>query len=523
MLKRRDYLFLAVATAIVVLVIVALQPVPGYMDADYYYAGGTQLAQGKGFSDPFLWNYLDLPEGIPHPSNSYWNPLASMIAAGGMILTGKINFLSARIGFILMALMVPLVVAALSQRITHRRDLALISGILAIFPGYYLPFVVTTDNYSLYLLVGALYFLLLTRLTAPKSFLLGSLAGLLNLARGDGLLWLPLTLFAVTVLAFREYQAEVSWARLRRSVLSASLVLVGYLLVMGAWLGRDLVAFGTLLPPGSKPVPWMTSYSQIYTFTPGQYTFQSLLANGWLAILKMRAKAFWQNLSTAFLAQGMVFLFPLVVIGAWKVRKLFVVQFGALGWFILLLAESLLFPFASVNGGFFHAGTVFQPLMFVLIPLGLDVLVNRLREMKHSLRQVSMLLPAVLLIFVISLNVMLVKIRVIDSGWNEGEYLYQTADQFLVEQGARPQDVVMVRNPPAYYIMTGRSTISIPYGDLETLLAASRKYNAGYIILERDGTPKSLIDLYNHPNDYPDFAYLGAIGDSRILLIKSAP
>jgi hypothetical protein len=295
------------------------------------------------------------------------------------------------------------------------------------------------------------------------------------------------------------------------------------LLVMGAWFGRDLIAFGSLLPPGSKPVPWMTNYNQLYTFTPDQYTFQSLLANGWLAIFKMRAQALWQNLGTAFFAQGMVFLFPLVVIGAWKARKLFIVQLGVLGWFLLLIAESLLFPFAGVNGGFFHAGTVFQPLIFALIPLGLDVLVTRLGRMKHSLRQVFVILPAVLLIFSVSLSLMLVKIRVIDSGWNEGEYLYQAADQFLVEQGARPQDIVVVRNPPAYYIMTNRSAIPIPYGGLETLLAASRKYNARYVILEGDGTPKSLIDLYSYPDEFSDFAYLGAIGDTHVLLVKSIP
>ena len=206
-LSRRDYLILFVLALMVALVIVALQPVPGYMDADYYYAGGKQLASGHGFTDPFLWNYLDHPQGLPHPSNSYWNPLASIVAAGGMVLTGKINFLSARIGFILMAALAPLIVAALAYRISRKRSLALLAGLLTIFSGYYLPFIVTTDNYSLYMLVGALYFLLLDRLTFPKSILLGVLAGAFNLARGDGLLWLPLTLLAVTVLAYRQAPA----------------------------------------------------------------------------------------------------------------------------------------------------------------------------------------------------------------------------------------------------------------------------------------------------------------------------
>ena len=51
----------------------------------------------------------------------------------------------------------------------------------------------------------------------------------------------------------------------------------------------------------------------------------------------------------------------------------------------MLLAESLLFPFASVSGGFFHAGTAFQPLWFALAPLGLDVLFVRISRNNKKL------------------------------------------------------------------------------------------------------------------------------------------
>jgi hypothetical protein len=65
-LSWREYFILFILGLMVALVVVALQPVPGYMDADYYYAGGKQLAGGQGFSDPFIWNYLDHPQGLPH-------------------------------------------------------------------------------------------------------------------------------------------------------------------------------------------------------------------------------------------------------------------------------------------------------------------------------------------------------------------------------------------------------------------------------------------------------------------------
>ena len=63
---------------------------PGYMDACYAYNGGYSVASGRGWSDSYLWNYLDDPAGLPHPSHGYWMPLVSLLAAGGMMISGKI-------------------------------------------------------------------------------------------------------------------------------------------------------------------------------------------------------------------------------------------------------------------------------------------------------------------------------------------------------------------------------------------------------------------------------------------------
>ncbi len=60
-------------------------------------------------------------------------------------------------------------------------------------------------------------------------------------------------------------------------------------------------------------------------------------------------------------------------------------------------------------------------------------------------------------------SILLVKMRVLDSGWNEGEPLYLKTEQLLLKQGSRPDAVVMVRNPPAYFVMTGRQAIVVPF------------------------------------------------------------
>ena len=70
-MKAWIYLLLFILGFGVVIALAALQTTPGYMDSDYYYAGGLQLARGEGFWEKFIWNFLDDPGELPHPSHGY--------------------------------------------------------------------------------------------------------------------------------------------------------------------------------------------------------------------------------------------------------------------------------------------------------------------------------------------------------------------------------------------------------------------------------------------------------------------
>ena len=202
-MSLRTYLYLFLFGLAVTVVIAQFQPIPGYLDSDYYFGGGIQLATGKGFTEPYLWNYLDNSTSLPHPSHSYWMPLASIISAFGMWLTGQTSYGAARIFFLLIASLVPPLTAALAYTFSQRRDLAIASGALAVFSIYHAPFVGVTDNFSLFMLLGGLYFIFATQLIQDPTrtrhwLLLGLLAGLMTLSRSDGLLWLALTFLFAT-------------------------------------------------------------------------------------------------------------------------------------------------------------------------------------------------------------------------------------------------------------------------------------------------------------------------------------
>jgi hypothetical protein len=89
-----------------------------------------------------------------------------------------------------------------------------------------------------------------------------------------------------------------------------------------------------------------------------------------------------------------------------------------------------------------------------------------------------------------------------------------------VEQGARPEEIVMTRNPPAYFIMTGRQAIVVPYGNLQTVLEVVQKFQVSYLILEPGSASGDLLILYDYPMDNPNFNYLGRIDETIILSFK---
>ena len=171
------------------------QQSPGYMDAEYYYAGGLELASGRGFTEPFIWNYLDDPVSVPRPSHAYWMPLASLLAAAGMVMSGSTTFAASRIFFLLLAGLIPVATAALSWELYHQRAMALMAGALALLPGFYLPYLATSDTFAIFMLLGVVWLLLIGRIVHKRQvdrvkwlliLGLGMTAGLMHLARADG-------------------------------------------------------------------------------------------------------------------------------------------------------------------------------------------------------------------------------------------------------------------------------------------------------------------------------------------------
>jgi hypothetical protein len=320
--RARDLLLLFLISLVVRLV--AVWPIlhPDYMDAVYSYDIAVNLAQGQGLNEPFLWNYMDDPAGIPHPSHLYWMPLPTFLAWMGILLFGQ-SYRAAQVFFVLLSALLPLVSYWVAVYATRRRFYGWLAGLLTVFCGYYAIYWGHTDNFAPFALAGSLCLIFAWRAARAKeagqrwlilALAAGVLAALAHLARADGLLLLvAIAIFDVRWLPSRTGDSN---RRPRFDVGHLAWVLLGYILVMLPWLVRNRLAGGTLLTAGGGQTMWMTTYDDLFAYGR-DFSLAGYLAWGWSNILRSKLDALWLNLQSMVAVWGMVFLAPLAVIGFW--------------------------------------------------------------------------------------------------------------------------------------------------------------------------------------------------------------
>jgi len=497
----------------------AFEHEPGYMDAEYYFVSGLDLAQGKGLYLPVLWNYLNDPLAIPHPSHTYWMPLSALLAALGALWGGQ--FPAARLPFILAASLVPPLTVYVGLRLHQNKHWAFLGGLFALFPVYYLAYLPTTDSFGLYMLLGSGMLLLAGGRSRPilRVFLAGLLAGLMHMTRADGLMW-GLVLVACVVVEGKRYAGTKS-ERLAWAAALGLAGLAGYLFPTMYWYTRNINLWGQLMPPGGSRALWLTRYEETFAYPANLLTVQRWLASGWQAILAARWQAFVVNLQTFAGVQGAVVLGPFMLIGLWRLRRRIETRLGAGLWLLTFAVMALVFPFAGQNGSFFHSGAAVQPLLWAAAPPGIAAAVDWLARLRRWQRgnRVQRFVEVLLVGACLLVSGVIFEQKVIGvsgrAAWNAGAGAYRQIEARLVELGATPCLAVMVNNPPGYYAATRRSAVVLPYGDEGALLAAGRAYLISYVIIDRSNA-FYLRRLYDQPGDYPGLDYLDSVGDARI-------
>jgi len=467
------------------------QTQPGYMDACYYTVGAQQLASGRGFSEPFIWNYLDDPAGLPRPSHQYWMPLPSVLAALSMQV-GGLTFRAAQAPFMLLSALLAVIAYAVAWQTSASRRHAWAAAALAIFSGFYVAYWSVPETFAPFAAFGSLSLWAMSRAQAGRwGFVAGVCAGLAHLTRADGVLLLLPALFIGRGKPWRG----VLW------------VVLGYGVAISPWLIHNWMTTGRLLSIAGAKTLFLTNYDDLYSFGK-TLDLSTYLSWGVGNILRSKLDALWANLQTLVAVVGMIFLAPFAVIGFWRQRRDPLYQAAMIYGAALYLVMSLAFTFPGARGGMFHSGAALLPFIFAASLAGLDSVVGwaaaRISTWDATKARRGFTWELVGLAVLVSVALYGLRVR----GWNQADAVYASVGARLSGQ---PSAVVMVNNPPSYVYHTSQSATAIPNGDTDTLLAAARRYGATWVVLEANH-PAALSELYARPQS-----------DPRLILVETFP
>ncbi len=518
------------------------QQQPNYMDAAYSYVNAVNLAEGRGFVEDFVWNYLDSPEPPPRPSHLYWMPLTSIFAWLGMLAGGGTTYRAAQVAFVFFSALLAPIAYYIAFALSLQRWQRWLAGFLAIFSGFYFPFWTAIDNFTPFAVAGSLALLFAWRGVEmmndergmmndghlpPASYQLlitnyqthliiaGIFVGFAHLARADGLLLLiaiisvyllhlifPVTHFTHPLDRARDRHASrlISYA-LRFTIL----LMLGYLIVMLPWFIRNWQVVGTPLPGSGTQSIWLTTYDDLFSYSR-ELSPQTFFAQGLGPVLWGRWSVFITNFQTVFAVWGMIFLGPLALVGAWHLRRHLLIQLAAMYALLLFVVMTFVFAFPGARGGLFHSGAALLPFIYAAAVMGLDSAVDWVaaRRRGWKAQTAKQVFGVGLIVMAMALSSFIYYQRVLrKNAWNNADSLYPEIVAWITQQN--PTGMVMIGNPPAYRYHGGGLSVIVPNEDIKTTLQAAGQYQVDYLILDGNH-PAPLAELYDDPTQYSEIS-----------------
>ncbi len=472
----------------------------GYMDASYTVHVGQNLAQGRGFVQDIVWNYLDGPLPIPQPSNSYWLPLPAMLAGFSMTLFGD-SYRAAQVPFILLSLVPPLLAFYLARRIYGRDDYAWMAGLLTAFSGFYTIYWNSPDNFTPFAVTAGLALLFLAKgvmQSSPGQFLVGGIfVGLSQLARTDAILLMGVAPILMWVNRKREPRVSILRA--------LGALIMGFLVVLGPWLLRNYLAFGSPLAPGGARSLFLLNYDEFFSYDAARLTLERYLGWGIGNILGSKFEAMGFVLSVLLFGVWQIFLAPFAALGFWKMRERVELQAALIYLALLVTAMAFVFTFPATHGSMFHSATALIVYGMVAVPPGLDAAIVWVGKRRKSwnVPQAQRFFRAGVVVLAVFFSLFLYAGGVwILPGegatvplWNARDTEYVEIDRALDAFGVRDDVPIMTVDPPSFVNRTGRHSIYMPTESVDAIFQAAKQYDAEYLVLQYD-KPATMVALY---------------------------
>ncbi|MBU1109380.1 MAG: hypothetical protein KKB51_22055 [Candidatus Riflebacteria bacterium] len=318
------------------------------IDAAYYHIMADQLEKGAGFTEPFVWHFLNDYQSVEHPMN-YWMPMGIVFYYLARLCFGIAGEVGLNI--VLWSVLSVLVFFEVKKRTQSIYNSAF-SYCMMLFCGRYLFYLLTTDNIAFYALFGFFFF---KQLGNERSswYVTPVIAGLTALMRIEGIV-------------IAVFGGLCEFYKTRSPKVLAGYVLI-LLLVLSPWMIRNYQVLGHPWPSNSKAI-FLSNYYDMFcrnlAITPSTY-----LSLGWNAIYAQKLSGLWFSVLNLIAAPGLFIMYPLWLAGLFSLWREGGNFFALLlGFFVVFCGVAI--PLQSELGTALHVSAFFFPFFTILSGVG---------------------------------------------------------------------------------------------------------------------------------------------------------
>jgi hypothetical protein len=487
---------------------------PPLDDPAFYLSTAENVVKGRGLEIDALWSYQFPFSKVTHPSHEHWMPVTTGLMAAAFALLDTSLRTGQLPGLLAGALLAPLTYLFGRRALPEGGQPAdsLVGGNRGVAVGAALLIAISAtlgyqsasaDSSAPFALLAAWALTIAVRPPGEEGSYLGVglLIALAYLTRADGLLLLvavPLAWWLLpppprrpveppdsptAQLVWEHWPREGGVAETEERSLGPSLsslldLLVAFAIVVAPWLIRNFLAFGTPLPSSVLSQAWLTDYVDTFNYWT-QPTWQTLVAQGWQAILVQRGEALLHN--------GSVFLlstFPwglLALPGLWLLRSRWSFFPPLVYGLLLFLVTALLFPVSSTAGTFYHSLGAVMP--FLALAAAYAVQQGMQRTIKNRERAAMIFWAVTAGLLVLAAAQVRVTLPAVAERHQAEKEQFEAVTEWLT-RNANPGDVVMTTQPYTLNYASGRPSIVLPGNEPpDAAWEAAQRYRARFLII----------------------------------------
>ncbi len=479
----------------------------GHGDVAGYYHVATNLATGRGFVQDFVAEYLQDPRAIPTPSNTWWLPLPSIIAAIGMKVAGATDYVTAKYAMIAVSSLIPLLVFFAGWFLLRSLAGGIGSALLAVGFHLYLDQPCATLSQGPYGLFAGAGLIVVMAWREHRRLLpwFGLCFGLTYLCRGDGQA-LVVGLVFTLIAEWRKRRTSgtpgaIPW---RPLVIASGL----FVLIASPWWVRNLRVLGEPMPSGMSKITWARSFEDWFVSDTSQldaahyreWGASNILAQKWVGVrdaLVYTPFVFFRSVTREQGPEEGKPEYELALLCKWILTPLCLLGLIALGFQRRAALGSLvlhLLVLAAVYGIVFPAigRESFRSSLFSVFPVLLVAVVGGLGALLTPLRQRSPRAAAITLVVVsaaLSIGNVVTAMPYLRAKYASVESTlapYRDFGRWATEQRITGE-TFMVRNPWEFTVETGMKSAILPNDGVKGILERAKLYGAKYIVDENPG------------------------------------